>query len=101
MKSIIGLAGKELFNARVDNLCEHLIEFNSNIGSAIGNETRFTRFFKVMRRDDGTWLAMMGSQDEFGEPIVCFGNARTLLGAVDVLGRNMAADNWREDAYAK
>lgn len=100
MKSTEGLAGKELALAREENLTAALITFNSNVGAALGNEVRWTRFFKVLRREDGSWLALMGSHDEAGEPIVAFGNGKRLLQAVANLGRTMAADEWREDTYA-
>ena len=79
---------------------EALLAFDSNIGGALGNETRWTRFFKVMRRDDGSWLAMLGSKDEEGSPIIYFGNGQTLMKAWQSLGQSMGADEWREDRFA-
>lgn len=87
--------------ARHDALVKAFMAFSSNLGAALGNETRWTRFFKVMRREDGSWLAIIGSLDEEGEPIVAFGNGKSLLHAMDSLGRTMAADEWREDRLAK
>lgn len=86
---------------RRDALVKALLAFDSNLGAALGNETRWTRFFKVMRRSDGTWLAILGSLDEDQEPIVAFGNGKSLLRAMGNLGKSMAANDWREDRYAR
>ncbi len=85
---------------RRDRFIEAIVEFDSNLGSAIGNETRWTRFFKVMRRKDGSWMAMLGTKDEDQTPIIAFGNADTLMKSVQNLGRSMAAGEWREDRFA-
>ncbi len=74
--------------------------FDSNLGGALGDSTYLCRFFKITRREDGSWLAMLGSQDDEGNPIIFFGNARTLMKAWQSLGRSMAADEWREDRFA-
>lgn len=86
---------------REDAFVKALYAFNSNLGLHLGSETRWTRFFKVMRRDDGSWIAILGSLSEEQEPIVCFGNGNSLLKAVDSLGRSVAGEEWREDKYAK
>lgn len=96
-----GLTNREARREREDLLVQALKEFNSNLGAALGDTTGYTRFFKVMRRDDGSWLAMLGGWDSEGAPIVAFGSGKSLMGAVGTLGRAMAADEWRDDKYAK
>lgn len=85
---------------RQDVFVEALVAFDSNIGSCLGHTTGYTRFFKVMRRNDGSWLAMMGALDEDAQPCIAFGNGKSLLDAWSNLGRSLAAGEWREDKYA-
>ena len=95
--------GLEVPNAKRDKrdaFCEGINEFDSNLGAALGHETRWTRFFKVLRRKDGSWLAILGTLNEDQEPIVFFGNGDSLMKAWQNCGRAMAADEWREDRYA-
>lgn len=93
----LNLTPKEVKRKR---FIEAIVEFNSNLGGALGNETRWTRFFKVMRRDDGSWLAMLGTLNEEQQPIIYFGNGVSLMSAWQALGGSLEADAWREDRFA-
>lgn len=95
-----GLLKPSASRDRQDKLIKALSEFSSNLGAALGNETRWTRLFKVYRRADGSWLAMLGSLDEDNLPIICFGNGGSLMAAWESLGKSMAANQWRVDRYA-
>lgn len=95
-----GLTRREARKKREDELVVALKQFDTNVGAALGDTTGYTRFFKVLRREDGSWLAMIGGWDEEGAPVIAFGNGKSLLGAVGILGRALAADEWREDRYA-
>ena len=92
---------KTALDQRHDAFVVALKAFDSNLGGALGDEVGYTRFFKLLWREDRSWLAIIGGWDEEGAPVVCFGNGKTLLHAMGNLGRSMAADEWREDKYAK
>lgn len=85
---------------RREAFIEALGVFDSNLHSALGVSVGLTRFFKIMRRDDGSWLAMLGTVNREGEPIIFFGNADQLMQAWQRVGLAMAADEWRVDRYA-
>lgn len=73
--------------------------WNSNIYALLVSQADDTRFLKILSRDDGTWLAMAGSYDEEGGPIVAYGNGETTLMALKSLGRSLAGNHWRVDKY--
>lgn len=96
-----GLSIKEKRRAREELITQALGEFNSNILGLLVTKTRWTRFMKLIQREDGSWLAIAGVVSEDDENVVCFGNGRNALGALHILGRAMANDEWRVDKYSK
>jgi hypothetical protein len=96
-----GLSVKEARHARDDAFVPALNAFSSNLVGLLVTDKADTRFLKLLYREDGSWLAIAGSCDQDEEPIVCFGNGGDALSALYSLGRAMAADEWREDVYAK
>ena len=73
---------------------------SSNLYGLLVKEPYLCRFFKVLHREEHSWLAIIGSYDEDDQPIVCFGNGASYAAAVYSLGRSMSAGQWREDKYA-
>lgn len=56
--------------------------------------------FSVNCRGDSDWLAIARGSSESGEPIVCFGNGDTFIGALARLNAAVAAGAWKLDKLA-
>lgn len=75
--------------------------YSSNIYSALFKDTDYTGYLKLLHREDGSWIAMMGVWTNEGLPVVCFGNGNTAIDALESLSRGMASNAWKADKYAK
>lgn len=73
---------------------------SSNLVPHLVNSVHATRFFKIMRREDNSWLAVLGSSDDERLPVVAFGNGGTITEALYRLGKTLAAEDWRDDKFA-
>jgi hypothetical protein len=100
-KKIEGQSIKEKREARNNVMVQALTEFNTNVLGLIVTDTASTRYLKLFYRADGTWLAIAGAISADDEDIVVFGNGDNALGALYILGRAMANDEWRIDKFSE
>lgn len=75
--------------------------YSSNLYNALIVADDYTGYLKLIHREDGSWLALLGVWDNFGLPQVCFGNGATMMDALRSLTGSMSGNKWKDDKYAK
>lgn len=76
-----------------------LSDYSSNLYRSLIKDTLYTSYLKLLKRDDDTWLALLGVWTNEGLPVVFFGNGRTVMDALQSLTGAMASNKHRADKY--
>lgn len=84
---------------RENDFVRALSNYSSNLYKALVKDTLYTSYLKVLKKDDGSWLAILGVWDKKGLPLVYFGNGSTYMDALRSLAGAMAANQHRADKY--
>lgn len=82
------------------DLEQFLRTWSSNLYSVMVKYPMDFRFLKILQRDSGDWLSVLGLYDEDGTPTVAFGAGYTLGTALTALRASVSSGKLRPDTYA-